>query len=269
MNAIALDLGIMQIYWYSIFILLAVAIASIIVYLQMKKLKINEQVFFDLSFNTVIIGLIGARIYYILFNLTYYLKNPIEILEVWNGGLAIHGAIIFGGIYLIYYCKKYNYKILKLLDIISVGLILGQAIGRWGNFFNQEAFGTVTTLTDLQTRGIPQFIINGMNILGEYHEPTFFYESIWNFFGFVALIIIRLCPTIKTGQLTGTYLLWYSIGRFVIEGHRTDSLMILNFKMAQIISVILAIIGIILILRGILKKDKVELYHKEGLRNGI
>lgn len=269
MNGIALDLGIIQIYWYSIFILLAISVASIIIYLQMKKLKIDEQVFFDLSFNTVIIGLIGARIYYILFNLSYYLKNPIEILEIWNGGLAIHGAIIFGGIYLIHYCKKYNYKILKLLDIIVVGLIIGQAIGRWGNFFNQEAFGAVTPIKELQARGIPQFVINGMNILGEYREPTFFYESIWNIFGFLALIIIRICPSLRNGQLTGTYLLWYSVGRFAIESHRTDSLMIYNFKMAQIISVVLAIIGTILILRGILKKEKIELYHKEGLRNEL
>lgn len=268
MNNIALDLGIIQIYWYSIFILLGVVVASLIIYKELKKHK-AEDLFFDLAFNTVVIGIIGARLYYVVFNLSYYLSNPLEILQIWNGGLAIHGGIIFGGIYLLYFCRKYNYKLLKLLDIIVVGLILAQAIGRWGNFFNQEAYGMITTVAELQSKQIPQFIIDRMYILGEYRQPMFFYESIWNLFGFIALLIVRVCPRVRNGQITGVYLIWYSLGRFVIENYRSDSLMLSNFKIAQIISIILGFLGAILILRGIFKRKNNELYHEEGLRYGI
>ena len=267
MNNAALNLGIIKIYGYSIFILLGIIVATTVIYKEIKKFKIDKNTFFDFGFNTVIISLIGARIYYVLFNLSYYSKNLIEILEVWNGGLAIHGAIIAGGIYIIYYCKKNNYNILKLMDIIVTGLIIGQAIGRWGNFFNQEAYGAVTTLAQLKKQHLPKFIIDGMNILGEYHEPMFLYESIWNLIGFLILIILRRFKSIKTGQLTGTYLVWYSLGRFVIEKHRTDSLMFLNLKMAQIVSLILLIVGLILIISRAIKNN--DLYHKEGIKNEI
>lgn len=268
MNNIALDLGIIQIYWYSIFIILGITIASLVIYKELKKNK-SENLFFDLAFNTIVIGVIGARLYYVGFNLSYYLNEPLEILQIWNGGLAIHGGIIFGCIYLIRFCKKYNYKLLKLLDIIVVGLIIAQSIGRWGNFFNQEAYGMITSVAELQSKQIPQFIIDRMYILGEYRQPMFFYESIWNLFGFVALLIVRTCPKIRNGQITGVYLIWYSLGRFLIEIYRSDSLMISNYKIAQIISIIFGIIGVILIFRGIFKRKNNELYHEEGLRYEI
>ena len=266
MERVAFDLGVIQIYWYSIFIFLGVLAACIVIYLEAKKRNIDEEFIVNLTFNTIIFSIIGARLYYVLFNLDYYIGNPIEILEIWNGGLAIHGGIITGGLFAIYYSKKHNVETLKLLDIIVVGLILGQAIGRWGNFFNQEAYGTVTTIENLQNTGVPEFVINGMYILGEYHQPTFFYESIWNFFGFIALLIIRRYPYLKIGQLTGFYLIWYSTARFIIEGMRIDSLMIGNLRIAQIISVILILAGIFLFLYyKIIKKvgflDK--LYNKE------
>ena len=130
MNKVALDLGIIQIYWYSIFIFLGILVGSSIIYLESKKRKIDSEFVINLIFNTVIIGVIGARIYYVLFNLDYYLSNPVEILEIWNGGLAIHGGIIAGLLFLIFYCKKHKVETLKMLDIIVVGLIIAQAIGR-------------------------------------------------------------------------------------------------------------------------------------------
>ena len=244
MDRVALDLGFLQIYWYSIFIFLGVFFASVVILREAKKQKINEDFMINLIFYGVIFGLIGARLYYIAFNLDYYLKYPMEILEFWNGGLAIHGAIIFGLATVWLYCKKYNAKVLKILDILVVGLILGQAIGRWGNFFNGEAYGAITTLENLQKLSIPQFVIDGMYISGAYHQPAFLYECIWNITGFIALLIIRRYKYLKNGQLTGVYLIWYSIGRFVIEGMRMDSLMLGNFRIAQIISIAAILIGI-------------------------
>lgn len=258
----ALDLGFIQIYWYSIFILLGVFIAATIIYHELKKQGITNEQFTDLFFNTVIVGIIGARLYYVIFNLSYYLDNPVEIFEIWNGGLAIHGALIFGTLYVFYFCHKRNLNTLKLLDMLVVGVIIGQAIGRWGNFFNQEAYGPVTTYLALKQEMIPNFIIKGMKILGQYHEPTFYYEFLWNINGFIILMLARHMKKIKVGQLTGIYLLWYSLGRFYIESLRMDSLMLKGFKMAQIVSIILILLGILLIFRNkIFKSKKVELYH--------
>ena len=151
------------------------------------------------------------------------------------------------------------------MDIAAVGLIVGQCIGRWGNFFNSEAFGGITTLASLKAQGIPQFVINGMYIEGAYRQPTFFYESIWCLFGFIALLLIRRYKGLKIGQLTGTYFIWYGLGRFLIESMRTDSLMLGSIKVAQIVSLIFVIIGISLFLYHLLKKnDGDDLYHSNS-----
>lgn len=246
MDKVALDLGKIQIYWYSIFIFLGMLVACIIVYFEAKKRKINEEFLLNLIFNSIIIGILGARLYYVLFNLDYYLSYPIEILQIWNGGLAIHGGIIAALIFIIFYCRKHQVPVLKMLDIIVVGLIIGQAIGRWGNFFNSEAYGGITTYEELKNAGIPSFVINGMYILGEYRQPTFLYESIWCFFGFLAMIILRKYKYLKIGQLTGFYLMWYGTIRLLIEGLRTDSLMLGPIKIAQLLSFIFIIAGIII-----------------------
>lgn len=253
MDKVALDLGPIQIYWYSIFIFLGMLVACFVIYKEAKKRGIEDDFLVNLTFDTIIIGIIGARLYYVIFNLPYYLQNPIEMLEIWNGGLAIHGGIIAGLLFIIYYCKKHEVNILKILDIVVVGLIIAQAIGRWGNFFNSEAYGPITTANHLESLGIPEFIINGMYILGEYRQPTFFYESVWCIFGFLAMLIIRHYKYLKVGQLTSFYLVWYGIIRFFIEGMRTDSLMLGPLKMAQLVSIVFVISGIVLYLKS--KKD--------------
>lgn len=246
MNRVALDLGFIQIYWYSLMIFLGVLVACIFIFRETRKQNINEDFMLNLIFYSVAFGLIGARAYYVAFNWSYYSNHLLEVLEVWNGGLAIHGGIFAGLLWIIFYTKKYKISTLKILDIAVVGLMIGQCIGRWGNFFNQEAYGAVTTLETLQGMYLPDFIIQGMYIDGAYRIPTFLYESIWTFFGFIALLIIRRYRYLKTGQLTGFYLIWYSLGRFVIEGMRTDSLMLGNFRVAQLISVMLFVIGVLL-----------------------
>ena len=202
----------------------------------------------NLAFYTIIFALLGARLYYVAFNWDYYGSHLLDIVKIWEGGLAIHGALIFGLIFVRFYTKKYKIKTMRVLDIIVVGLILGQAIGRWGNFFNGEAHGPLTTYETLKNLHIPEFIINGMKINGSYYHPTFLYESLWNFIGFIILLIVRRSKYLKIGQLTGIYLLYYGIGRLLIESLRTDSLMLGNLKMAQLVSIAMIIIGLVLIL---------------------
>lgn len=248
MDRIALDLGFIQIYWYSIFIFLGVFFASIVILSEAKKQKINQDFMVNLIFYGVLFGILGARLYYVLFNLDYYASHVSEIFEVWYGGLAIHGGIILGFITVLLYSRKYKVQVLKVLDILVLGLIIGQAIGRWGNFFNGEAYGGITTLANLKSMNLPDFIIKGMYIDGAYRVPTFLYESIWCFTGFIALSMVRKYRYLKSGELTGVYLIWYSIGRIYIESMRADSLMLGNFRMAQVVSAVLIIVGLIMII---------------------
>lgn len=253
MERVAIDFGSIQIYWYSIIVFVGLLVGSIIIFKEARKRKISEEFLINLICDSIIIGIIGARLYYVLFNLSYYLHNPLEIFAIWNGGLAIHGGVFAALIFIIIYCKKNKINILQTLDVVVVGLIIGQAIGRWGNFFNAEAYGQITTLSTLQSQGIPKFIIDGMYILGEYRQPTFLYESVWCLAGFIALLIIRKCKYLKRGQLTGFYLIWYGLARFVIEAMRSDSLMLGNLKIAQVVSVIFVLAGMILAVYNVIK----------------
>lgn len=266
MNRIALSLGPINIYWYSIMILSGALVAFLLINLEAKKRNINKDFITNIIFYAFIFGLVGARVYYVVFNLEYFIDNPSEILQVWNGGLAIHGGIIFGVVTIAVYCKKYKVNPLKILDICAPGVIIAQSIGRWGNFFNQEAHGSVTTITHLKNLYIPDFIIKGMYINGNYYQPTFLYESLWTMLGFIIIILFRkIYKNLKIGQLTGIYLMWYSMGRFIIESLRTDSLMLGPFKIAQIVSIILFIIGIILMF-FISKKQKEYKYQESEIK---
>ena len=253
-----ISLGPLTIHWYSIFILIGILIGGQLAIKEGEKRNIPKDFIFNLLFLTILFGIIGARIYFVIFNFDYYKSNPLEIIMIWKGGLAIHGGIIAGLLTIIIYSKKYHANIFRVLDIITPSLILAQAIGRWGNFFNGEAHGPETTLAHLQNMHLPQFIIDGMHINGVYYTPTFLYESVLCIIGFVILIIVRNLKTTKIGQTTSIYLIWYGLIRFFIEIQRTDSLMLANLKMAQIISIIMIIIGIIIFIikrKGILYHD--------------
>ena len=254
MNPILLDLGIVKIYWYSVMILLGLLIGGWLILKESKRFGISEDFIINLFFFAVPISILGARLYYVAFNWTYYSTHLSETLMIWEGGLAIHGGMLFGLLWVIFYTKKYKVNTYRILDMIVVGLIIGQAIGRWGNFFNGEAHGGITTLEHLQQLHLPEFIINGMYIDGNYYLPTFLYESIWNFIGFIILLIVRRIKYIKIGQTTAIYFIWYGIGRFFIEAFRTDSLMFFGLKIAQIVSLIGIIIGIIIIVTNRNKK---------------
>ena len=182
--------------------------------------------------------------------------------------MAIHGGIIAAIIWIFFYTRKYKAKTMKVLDILAPGLMIGQSIGRWGNFFNGEAFGAITTRAALEKLQLPDFIIEGMKIDGYYRTPTFLYESIWTFFGFLALLLLRRYKYVKTGQLTGFYFMWYSVGRFFIEGMRTDSLMLGSFRIAQIVSIVLFIIGLLLFIFS-KKGSRFDNLYKEKEKNEI
>ena len=246
MNPVLLDLGIIKIYWYSLFIFIAIIVGGFFVLRESKRFNLPEDYILNFFFWEIIVAFVGARLYYVIFNFEYYSNNLIDILKVWEGGLAIHGGLIFGLIFAIIYTKRYKVDTLLMLDIVVVGLLIGQAIGRWGNFFNGEAHGGIVTLETLQKLFTPNFIIEGMYIDGNYYLPTFFYESIWCLLGFITLLIVRRFKYIKVGQVTTIYLVWYGIGRLIIESFRTDSLMLYNFKAAQIVSIIMIVLGAVL-----------------------
>ena len=197
-----------------------------------------------MMFWALIFGIIGARLYYVIFNIDMFKDNPIDILKVWNGGLAIHGGLIAGLITIILYTRKYKVRTIRILDMVCVPLLLGQAIGRWGNFFNQEAHGAATTIERLQSLFVPDFVIEGMTIDGVVYSPTFYYESIACLLLFIALLFVRRGKYVKVGTMTALYLMGYGTIRFFIEMSRTDALMLGGFKVAQIVSVIMFIIGL-------------------------
>ena len=245
MDSIMFSIFGIDIRWYSLLILIGIVIGVLLLEREAKKFKYPKDLIFNMCFWTIIIGIIGARLYYVLFNFSYYKSNLLEIFAVWNGGLAIHGGLIAGAITVIFFAKKYHLNFLKLLDMAAPSIILAQAIGRWGNFFNGEAHGIATTYTHLQELLVPEFIIKGMNIGGIYYLPTFYFESLWCLLGFIVLLIIRRRKYIKIGATTCIYLMWYSLGRIFIEAWRTDSLMLGGFKVAQIISIILFLTGLV------------------------
>lgn len=239
-----IDLGFVSIRFYSICILVGIVLAYFLITRESVKHGYNKEEISNLIFYSVLIGIVGARLYYCLFNLDYYLSSPLSIFMVWEGGLAIHGGIIFGAITAYVYAKKKKMKLLPILDYMVVGLIIAQAVGRWGNFFNGEAHGGVTTLEYLKSLYLPKFIIDGMYIDGQYYIPTFLYESLWCLLGFIIMILARNKKIVKVGYLTGFYFVWYGIIRFFVEGLRTDSLMFLNIRVAQVVSIIMILIGL-------------------------
>lgn len=244
MNPNIITIGSLEVKWYSFLLLLAFSIGFIIVMKQRDKVNLTKTEMLDMLFYLIIVSIVGARVYYVVFNLDYYMSNPIDIIKIWEGGLAIHGGILFGIIYLFVYCRRKKIKILNMTDIIVPALVLGQAIGRWGNFFNQEAFGPITTYEQLKSLHIPNFVINGMYINHHYYHPTFFYESLFCLFIFIVLIILIKLKLDKRGICTSIYLILYGIERFFMEGLRQDSLMFFYFKVARIVSIIMIIIGI-------------------------
>lgn len=250
LNRELITIGNITIYWYSIIIIIAILIGIYFSKKEANKNTLGKDFILDLVFYLIIVGVIGARLYYVIFNYSLFKDDFLSIFKVWEGGLAIYGAVIAAIIFIIYYCKKKDKDVFLTLDTLVPYLILGQSLGRWGNFINKEAHGAMTTYNHLKELHLPNFIIEGMKINGFYYIPTFLYESLWCLLGFILLLIIRKKDKYKhKGLLIYIYFIWYGIGRLIIEGLRTDSLYIGVFRISQIVSIILIIIGIIGIIR--------------------
>ena len=263
MNPVLFTLFGIEIRWYSVLLLTGMIIAMFMFIKEGKRFNIPKDFTFNLAFWVIIIGIISARLYYCVFNFSLYKDNLLDIFKIWEGGLAIHGGLIGGFITLFIYTKKYSVNTYKITDMAVVPLLLAQSIGRWGNFFNSEAHGVATTYYHLKELHIPEKIIEGMKIGNVYYHPTFFYESLYCLVGFIILLFVRRYRYLKRGQLTCIYLMYYSVGRFFIESLRTDSLMFDGFRVAQIISVVLFVIGLIAFMILGRKGRFEDLYNEE------
>ncbi|MCY6484353.1 prolipoprotein diacylglyceryl transferase [Clostridium aestuarii] len=244
MNPVAFEMFGLEIRWYGILISLGMVLGLLTAYKQSKYYNIDFDKITDIFILCLPLSILGARLYYVIFNWSYYSSNLSEILNIRGGGLAIHGGILGAVISGYFLTKAKKLDFLKILDLIAPSFILAQSIGRWGNFFNSEAHGG--TVSKEFISHFPSFIQKGMFIDGNYYHPTFLYESIWNISIFILLLILSR-KKLKKGSIFYLYLIFYSVGRFFIEGLRTDSLMLGSLKMAQVISIVLIIICVILL----------------------
>ena len=248
-DPVAISIGPIKIYWYGIIIALPMLVGISLATKEAQKLGLEEDIMVDIALWAIPIGFIGARLYYVLFKWDYYIQNPSEIIAIWNGGIAIYGGLIAGGLAVYWFARRKKMTLTLLLDILAPSVLLAQSIGRWGNFINQEAHGGAVSRQFLETLYLPEFIIEQMNINGTYYHPTFLYESLWSLLGFILLIILRnQKDLLRRGEVALSYVIWYSFGRFFIEGMRTDSLWIGDImRVSQILSLVLFISAIILL----------------------
>ena len=254
LNPVAFELFGLSIRWYGILISIGMVLGLGVSNITGKLKKIDEDILLNAVLIALPFGIIGARLYYVLFSLDYYLQNPAQIINIRQGGLAIHGGLIFGiGAGIIYLMKK-KQIIIKYVDAAVPCIVLAQAIGRWGNFMNGEAHGREVTKEFISK--FPEFIQRGMFIDGAYYAPTFLYESLLNF-GIFAILMIMIFKKARDGYVSFTYLGLYSLGRFFIEGMRTDSLYFLGLRIAQLVSLagIIAFLGFV-IYDKFIKKDR-------------
>lgn len=226
-DPIAFSLGPLTVHWYGIILTAAVLAGFYLAMQEGKRFNISQDFFMDLLLIGVPSAIIGARAYYVMFRWDDYKDNLWDVFKIWEGGIAIYGALIGALIFGIFYTRYKGYNFWRIVDICAPGLLIGQVVGRWGNFVNQEAYGGPVTESFLRnTLNLPKFIVDPMLIDGAYHHPTFLYESLWGLAGLVLLFILRRQPFVRAGEIFLSYFIWYSIGRFFIEGLRTDSLAI-------------------------------------------
>ena len=259
MNPVAIQLGPFSIRWYAICIVLGLLLAVILSMKEAPRKGIESDDIIDFILIAFPVAIIGARLYYVIFQWSYYREHPGEIFAVWNGGIAIYGGLLAGALVLYLFSRSRLIDPVDFLDIAAPSVMIAQSIGRWGNFVNQEAYGAIVKNLDY----LPSFIRNQMFIDGHYRQPTFLYESIWCLIGFIVILIVRRLKITKVGQPFALYLMWYGLGRFVIESMRTDSLMLGGFKIAQIVSVIMILVGLVIIMITGRKGRYEDLYDQD------
>ncbi|WP_235991507.1 prolipoprotein diacylglyceryl transferase [Facklamia lactis] len=261
LDPIAFRLGSWPVYWYGLLIGLGMVTGYFLYTFEIKRKGMDAEKAFDLMFWSIIIGFVGARIYYVAFSWEQYSENILDVLAIWNGGIAIYGGIIAGAFTLIYLCRKYEYPIPLMTDMVAPALMAAQAIGRWGNFMNQEAFGGVVERSFLERMYLPEFVIQQMYIAGQYRHPTFLYESVWNLLGLIFLLVLRRKRHfLLEGDITLLYVIWYGVGRAYIEGMRTDSLYLGPFRVSQVLSLFLVASAVIIFIYRRKTNTKIRKY---------
>ncbi len=258
-DPVAFSIGPLQIRWYGIILAAAFTIGTILAYRRAARERIDPDLIINLITIIIPAAIIGARLYYVAFSWPEYRDDPLSALAIWHGGLAIHGGILGGVLAGLWYLKRHRLSAWIIADIIAPSLILGQAIGRWGNFINQEAHGG--PVSEKFISYFPVFIQQQMNIGGQYYHPTFLYESIWDFGVFLFLTYYWSKRKVH-GEVALLYLILYSAGRFFIEGIRTDSLMLGPFRVAQLVSLALIAAGFFVFYLKRKRRDP-----KVGMRN--
>lgn len=253
-----------NIYWYAIIITLGMVTAFLYAYYRSRREGIILDDLIDLTLATIIFGIVGARLYYVLTTLdTGNYKNFKDVIAIWNGGLAIYGGIIAGAIALICVSRKKKINWIKVLDLAAPGVMIAQAMGRWGNFVNGEAYGYVVSESS------PLYMFR-MGLVSQYtgsekfyYHPTFLYESAWNVLGFV-IINIFYSKKKFNGQIALSYLAWYGFGRMFIEGLRTDSLYVGSFRVSQVVGFVCFAVCSVLFVLGLIFEKKGMLVGKFG-----
>lgn len=225
LDPIAFSIGALKVHWYGLILGLGALVGLLLAIREGKRFGISQEFFMDLLLLGVPSAIVGARIYFVAFKWDDYKDNLIDVFKIWNGGIAIYGALIGAIICAIIYVRYKGYRFWRIADICAPSLLAGQMIGRWGNFVNQEAYGGVVEETFLRNKlHLPDFIVNQMYIGDAFHHPTFLYESLWSLVGILLLMVLRRQKFLRAGELFFSYFIWYSIGRFFIEALRTDSL---------------------------------------------
>jgi len=248
----------LNIAWYGVIIASGLMLGIILGTMRARRRGWSSDLLLDFILLAVPLAIIGARAYYVAFEWDYFMANPERIIAINTGGLAIYGAVIGGFLAAFIFSKAAKFPFLKLIDLVIPSLILGQAMGRWGNFINQEAFGALVTNQQLQFFPLAVYI----DSLGEWHQATFFYESFCNTILLVVTLLLGR-KGVKDGTLLATYFIGYGLARAVIEGLRTDSLYLFgNIRISQVLSAVLVLVGIVLLV--LIKKGKLKTKPYEG-----
>ena len=251
-NRVAFAIGSFQVYWYGLIIATGLILALVYAHFSAKRYNVDGSKLMNCVFAGIITGIIGARLYFCIFKWDYYGSHPLEIFAIHEGGLAIYGGIIgalLGGLGV---AKIQKMKFMPILDITMVGFLIGQGLGRWGNFFNQEAYGTPTDLPwGMMSEGT----------LGETVHPCFLYESLWCLLGVAVLHFYGKYRQRYAGQIFYLYLVWYGFERMIVEGLRTDSLYLpfqlfgMDIRVSQVLSFAIFVTGIVLLIINRKKED--------------
>lgn len=247
-NNIAVDLGFAQIAWYAVFILTGISLGAFLTYWEFKRVGWDTEILFDALLYAVPLSIIGSRLYYVIFDPTPSYNSFIDVINITSGGLSIHGAVITAFIFVVIFTKKKKINFWILADMLAIGFLVGQIVGRWGNFMNAEAYGPIIE-SQFILNILPGFIKEQMFIAGNYHHPTFLYEGIWNFIGLVFLLIARRKRWFRIGDTIGLYLIWYGLGRgAIIEplrtgGHPGDALRMFGLPANIVLSLTLFMLG--------------------------